>query len=202
MSPSGGAITLVDQPITWSPLNRMPAVGQREAQMVRGVARRVHRLEAPARRRRSDRRRAPSISGDEIPVAALLDRRVAAPAAGMRAEAVGRGAGRRLAARAAAGEWSRWVWVTRICVTCSPREAGQQRLDMLVEIRAGIDHRDLAVADDIGAGAAEGERAGIARDDAADHRRDRRAGRIRTMSRRKGISTAMSPIWVPGQAPP
>ena len=63
---------------------------------------------------------------------------------------------------------------------------------MLVEIGAGIDHRDLAIADDIGAGAAEGERAGIARDDAAD------AGRTISSlpysnenSRRNGMSTAM-----------
>ena len=47
----------------------------------------------------------------------------------------------------------------------------QQRVDMILLLRAGIDHRDLAVADDVGAGALEGERAGIARDDAADQRR-------------------------------
>ena len=65
------------------------------------------------------------------------------------------------------------MWVIRICVTCSPARPGEQRLDMLGEVRARVDHRDLAVADDIGPGAAEGEGAGIARDDAADHRRDR-----------------------------
>ena len=50
-------------------------------------------------------------------------------------------------------------------------EARQQCRDMLFELGAGIDHRDLALADDIGAGALEGERARIARDDAADPRR-------------------------------
>ena len=47
-------------------------------------------------------------------------------------------------------------------------EVHQQRLDMLGEVGAGVDDRDLALADHIGAGAAKGERAGIARDDPAD----------------------------------
>ena len=53
------------------------------------------------------------------------------------------------------------------------REAREQRLDMIGEVRPRVDHRDLAVADDIGPGAAEGKGAGIARHDAPDHRRDR-----------------------------
>src|SRR5437660_2043437 len=51
-------------------------------------------------------------------------------------------------------------------------EARRERRDMLFELGAGVDHRDLALPDDIGAGALEGERAGIARDNAADARRD------------------------------
>src|SRR6266566_2597544 len=51
-------------------------------------------------------------------------------------------------------------------------EARHQRGDMLVQFGAGVDHRHLALADDIGAGALEGERAGIVGDDAADARRD------------------------------
>ena len=50
------------------------------------------------------------------------------------------------------------------------RETGEQRRDVLGEIGAGVDHRNLAVAHDIGSGAPEGEGAGVARDDAADPR--------------------------------
>ena len=52
-------------------------------------------------------------------------------------------------------------------------EARQQGRDMLLELRPGIDDRDLALADDIGAGALEGERAGVARDNAPDPWRKR-----------------------------
>jgi len=51
-------------------------------------------------------------------------------------------------------------------------EARYQRRDVLLQLGAGIDHRDLALADDIGTGALEGERPGVARDDPADPRRD------------------------------
>src|ERR1044071_2174761 len=44
---------------------------------------------------------------------------------------------------------------------------------MLLELRPGIDDRDLALPDHIGAGALEGERAGVLRDDPADPRRHR-----------------------------
>jgi hypothetical protein len=49
-----------------------------------------------------------------------------------------------------------------------PGEAGQQRRDMLGQIGARIDHRHLAMADDIGSGAEEGEGAGVMGDDAPD----------------------------------
>src|SRR5205085_8126430 len=52
-------------------------------------------------------------------------------------------------------------------------EPGEQRFNMIGEVGPRVDHRDLAMADDIGPGASERERAWIARDDAADHRRDR-----------------------------
>ena len=52
-------------------------------------------------------------------------------------------------------------------------EPREERGDVLFELGAGIDDRDLALADDIGAGALEGERAGVLRDDAADSRRHR-----------------------------
>ena len=37
MSPSGGAMTLVDHPITWSPLNSAPLLAEGVAQVVRRV---------------------------------------------------------------------------------------------------------------------------------------------------------------------
>jgi hypothetical protein len=53
------------------------------------------------------------------------------------------------------------------------RQTGEQGLDVLGEIGAGIDHRDLAATDDVGSGAPECEGAGVAGDDAADPRRHR-----------------------------
>ena len=117
-------------------------------------------------------------SGTKFVVAAFLGRAadagaVIGAARAVRAIAIGRARRSPRFTAAAAGEWSRCVWVMRMCVTVSPRERLEQRLDMLGEVGAGIDHRDLAVADDVGAGALEGEGAGVARDDAADQRRQR-----------------------------
>ena len=58
-------------------------------------------------------------------------------------------------------------------MTRSPASPASKRLDMLGEVGAGVDDRDLALADDIGAGASKGERARVARHDAPDARRDR-----------------------------
>src|SRR5437762_3317447 len=52
-------------------------------------------------------------------------------------------------------------------------ERGDERGDVLFELEAGIDDRDLTLADDIGAGALIGKGPGVLRDDAADPRRDR-----------------------------
>ena len=57
-----------------------------------------------------------------------------------------------------------------------PNERGGNRYAQPTATAPHLDstnHRNLAVADDIGPGAAEGKGAGIARDDAPDHRRDR-----------------------------
>ncbi len=145
--------------------------GQRKAQMVRGVAGRVHRLEPPA----GAGDLVAVVHGDiggEIPVAAFLDAALAAPAAGMRAKAVGRGPGRRLQRL----RRRRMVVMRMGYQDMGHLLAGETREqcgDMLVEIGAGVDDGDLALADDIGAGALEGERARVARDDAADAGRHR-----------------------------
>ena len=47
MSPSGGAMTLVDQPITWSPLNRMLGSASAKHRWFEVWPGRVHRLEPP-----------------------------------------------------------------------------------------------------------------------------------------------------------
>src|SRR4051812_49195258 len=90
----------------------------------------------------------------------------------MRAETVGRRAGRFL---------QRLCCRRMIAVRVSYKnmrdplalEARQQRLDVLGEIGAGIDDRDLALADDIGAGALVSEGPGIARHDPPHSRRHR-----------------------------
>jgi len=52
-------------------------------------------------------------------------------------------------------------------------ERREQRVDMIRQRRPRIDDGDAAAPDDIRAGALEGEGARIARDDAADQRRQR-----------------------------
>src|SRR5262249_30758834 len=98
--------------------------------------------------------------------AAFLAARLAAPAAGVWAETVGRRAGRFLQRP------GRWRMVAVGVGDKDVRhlligEARKQRRNMVIEIGAGIDHRDFALANDIGAGALIGEGAGIAGDDAA-----------------------------------
>ena len=64
---------------------------------------------------------------------------------------------------AASGEWSRWVWLTKMWLTGRPPIACEQRGKMRLVVGAGIDHRQPVAADDIAVGAVEGERAGIVR---------------------------------------
>jgi hypothetical protein len=52
-----------------------------------------------------------------------------------------------------------------------PLHSVEDRLDVGRVVRTGVDHRHLAHADDVRAGAMKGEGAGIARDHAADQRR-------------------------------
>src|SRR5258707_14606386 len=72
-----------------------PAVGQSEAQVVRGVTRSVDGLETPT----ITRDLVPILQGyigHEVPIASFLDGGIATLAAGMGPESVGRGAGRGL----------------------------------------------------------------------------------------------------------
>ena len=87
--------------------------------------------------------------------------------------------------RGAAGEWSRWVWVTKMCVTVSPRTASSSAAICCRIVRAGIDDRDLAAADDVAHRALEGERARIVGERAdAGHEFLRRRGQDRNFGRR------------------
>ena len=139
MSPSGGTTTVVDQPITWSPVNKAPAIG--EAEMVGGMAR---------RRDRDDRLPVDldRLAVREHPVGRIIavERRVGARAdrfQRQRRAADDRRSGRARPAAAAAGLWSRWVWVHMIAATGRPPIASIERIDMLGQVRPGIDDREL-----------------------------------------------------------
>ena len=139
--------------------------------MVGRVARGVHRLDGPILALDD----VAVLDGDirpEVEICAFLDLRHVAVAA-MRAVAVGRGVGlgleqahrRRMVAMGVGYQDMRHrLTLQRV----------QQRRHVLFVQWAGVDHCDLAAADDVGAGALEGEGAGILRHDPADHRRQDR----------------------------
>jgi len=120
-------------------------ISESKAQMVRGMPRRMHRLEAPFPAPGG----APALHrfavlhhdiGDKIPVAAFLDPGVAAPPAGMRPEAMGRRAGRRLQRpggrrMVAVGMGDEDVGDLFV------GEAGDKRVDVLGKLGPGIDER-------------------------------------------------------------
>ena len=87
-----------------------------------------------------------------VPAGAAPRHRSAAPVAALTA--------------AAPGEWSRWVWVTTMWVTVSPRTASSSAAMCCSSSGPGIDDRDLAAADDVAQRALEGERARIVAQDA------------------------------------
>ena len=157
--------------MTWSPLNRIPLsvnAKQRWFEVCPGVWTASKRQPLPATRSPSRNRDI----GNEVPVAAFLDPGVAALPTGMRTETVGRRTGRRLQRLRRRRMVAMGVGDQDMGHPLA-REAGEQCLDMLGEVGTGVDHRDLAAADDVGSGTPEGERARIARDDAADPRCDR-----------------------------
>ena len=71
-----------------------------------------------------------------------------------------------------AGEWSRCVWVTKMCVTVSPRTASSSAAMWLGSSGPGSMIATLPRADDVAERALEGERPGIVGDDAAHAGRD------------------------------
>src|SRR5579862_4252848 len=109
---------------------------------------RVNRLEAPFRP--SDRITITNHHvGDEIPVAALLATGLAASASGMRTETVCRRSGSRLdrlrrRRMVAVGMRNKDVRHALL------GEASKQRTDMVFEIGAGIDNRDVALTNHVG----------------------------------------------------
>ena len=171
MSPSGGEMTLVDQPITWSPENSAFSSAKREAEMVRGVAGRVHGGEGPARA--LDRFAVLQLAvGGEVAVAAFLHLgALLMAAAAMGAATPDRRAGA-LLQRPGEGRVVDMGVGDEDMGDGVAAERRHQGVEMAVDHRPGIDHGHLAVADDIGAGAVKGESAGIGRHDAPDQRRN------------------------------
>src|SRR6516164_1145554 len=143
-------------------------IRQREAKMVRGMAGGVDRLETP------------TLAGDgvavahghirnEVPVPPFLDPGLAAPSSGMRAVTPGRGPGRRLQWRGRRRMVAMGVGDQDVSDPLA-RETGEQRLDMVSKVGAGVDYRYLVGADDIRSGPSKRERAGVAGDDAVNPR--------------------------------
>src|SRR6185312_11459669 len=172
MSPSGGAMTLVDQPITWSPENSVCSSGSakhRWFEVWPGVCTAARRQPGPSTaspsRMTMSGVKAWSPPSSVTPPTPLLS--------SARPEAVGLGTGRLLDR----GRRRRMVEMRVGDEDVRHRlgaERGEQRVDMRGDVGPGIDDGDPALPDDISAGALEGERARIARDDAADERRQRR----------------------------
>ena len=168
MLPSGGEITAVDQPMTWSPVGSALSSRTAKQRWLR-CAPACDRLGRPAGARH-DLAVAQGDVGLEIMVAALLGgdarRRL-----GMATEGVDRRAGR--LGHGARGRRMIGVGVgdedVRDRLAAHRVEHG---VDVVGHVRAGIDDRHLAVADDVGAGAHEGEGTGVLRHHAPDQRRD------------------------------
>src|SRR5207245_4293151 len=123
------------------------------AKVVRGVARGVYSLDTPALAGNPIAVPQRHI-GNKVPVTPLLDRGLAALASGMRAETPGRSTSRGLERRGRGRVVAMGVGDQDMGDPLA-REAGEQSLDVLGEIGAGVDHPDLAAADNVGSSAAE-----------------------------------------------
>ena len=174
MSPSGGEMTLVDHPITWSPEEEDPVFAKREADVVRGVAGRVHALERPPVT--LDEVAVPDLDlGDELHVASLLH---AAPPRAVRTVAVD---GARPDPRLERPGSGRVVVVgvgDEDVAHLLARDRGGEGLHVIGERRPGVDDRDPAPADDVGAGPVQGEGARIAGDHPPHRDRTRRGDEV------------------------
>ncbi len=135
------------------------------------MARGVDRLDPPARAGHP-LAVAQGHIGNKVPIAPLLDPGLAALASGVWAVPISHRTGHRLQLCCRGRVVAMGVGDKDVGHPLA-RETGEQRLDVLGEIGAGVDDRDLAATDNIGSGAAEGEGAGVARDDAANPRRHR-----------------------------
>ena len=124
---------------------------------------------SPARRPRSPSPIAPVRPEARVDPLAAADPPAAASRAiaGDRAPAgspcASTGAPTRAAKARAPALWSRWAWVTSTAATRSPAHRRRERGEMPRVVGAGVDHRHLALADDVAAGAGEGHRPGVRR---------------------------------------
>ena len=153
--------------MTWSPEEKRPFFLQRETQMVRRVAGGVNGAQGPAGAARRVAVAHLAVR-DEIEIAAFLDRDSAVGAVGAVAPS-GRAGQRPEPLRR-----RRMVEMGMRDNDMAHRFAVERRhdcLDMRLVRRPRVDDRDLALADDVGPRAVEGEGARVAGDDAAHQRR-------------------------------
>ena len=149
-------------------------LGESEGEMVGAMAGRRHGLQGPGRAGHGVAVAEPD-GGMEAMVGAGVEKidlaEAERPGAAMRAGAIGRGAG-------GGGERRGGRRMVHMSVADEDRldalvgDGRKEARDMAVIVRAGIDDRDAAIADDIAAGAGEGERPGIRRHQAPQPGRD------------------------------
>ena len=148
---------------------------QSEAEVVGGMAGGMHRLQPPARPLDGIPVSQPMIGGEGEVGAGFSCLAIAAmgtEAMGRRARGGLQGGGSRGMVEMGMGDQD--------MADALPGQAGQQSRHMLRQIGAGIDHRHLAMADDIGTRAEEGEGAGVRGHDPPDREgRPAPAGRNR-----------------------
>ena len=75
--------------------------------------------------------------------------------------------------RRAPALWSRWAWVTSTAATRSPATAAASAREVPRIVRPRVDHRHLALADDVAPRAGEGHRPGVRRRHDPQPRRQR-----------------------------
>ena len=176
MFPSGGAITLVDQPMTWSPESSVFSCGSGKRHVVGGVARREHAFDPPVAAL-DDVAVVDLHIGNEIRVAAGVEAHVAARSGGagwsgaVRPVGIGRGPGQRLEP----GRQGRVIVVGMGDQDVADRfavERSDKGVEMRFVERPRVDHGHVSPADDVGACAGEGEGARVVGDHSPQQGRD------------------------------